>query len=150
MDFQTISLRLKESWTVLEKMIREGYNFGGEQSGHIIFLDYNTTGDGLITALQVVSLMKKSGKPLEALASCMTVYPQVLVNVKVSQRKELKEIRGFSDHLSSIEGKLDGNGRVLVRYSGTEPLIRIMLEGEDRGVIHSMANELAETIRKGF
>ncbi len=135
---------------VLEKMIREGYNFGGEQSGHIIFLDYNTTGDGLITALQVVSLMKKSGKTLAELASCMTVYPQVLVNVKVSQRKELKDIRGFSDHLSSIEGKLGEKGRVLVRYSGTELLIRIMLEGEDQGVIDSMANELAETIKKGF
>jgi phosphoglucosamine mutase len=135
---------------VLEKMIKEGYNFGGEQSGHIIFLDYNTTGDGLITALQVVALMKKSGKSLSELASCMTVYPQVLVNVKVSQRREFKEIRGFLAHLSSIEGKLGENGRVLVRYSGTEPLIRIMLEGEDQGTIHSMANELAETIRKGI
>lgn len=135
---------------VLEKMIKEGYNFGGEQSGHIIFLDFNTTGDGLITALQVTALMKKSQKSLAELVSCMTVYPQILVNVKVSQRRELKEIHGFSEHLSSIKGKLGENGRVLVRYSGTEPLIRIMLEGEDQEVIHSMANELAETIRKGF
>jgi phosphoglucosamine mutase len=135
---------------VLEKMIKGGYNFGGEQSGHIIFLDYNTTGDGLITALQVVSLMKKSGKTLAELASCMTLYPQVLVNVRVSERKELKEIRGFSEHLLAVEGKLGEKGRVLVRYSGTEPLIRIMLEGEDKGIIDSMANELAETIKKGF
>lgn len=133
---------------VLEKMIKDGYNFGGEQSGHIIFLDYNTTGDGLITALQVVSLMKKSGKPLAELASCMTVYPQVLVNVRVSQRKELKEIRGFLDHFNSIEKKLGDKGRVLVRYSGTEPLIRIMIEGEEKSVIQTMASELAETIRK--
>jgi phosphoglucosamine mutase len=135
---------------VLEKMIKGGYNFGGEQSGHIIFLDYNTTGDGLITALQVVSLMKKSGKTLAELASCMTLYPQVLINVRVAERKELNAIRGFSDHLRSIEGKLGGKGRVLVRYSGTEPLIRIMLEGENKVTIDSMANELAETIKKGF
>ena len=134
---------------VLEKMIKGGYNFGGEQSGHIIFLDYNTTGDGLITALQVVSLMKKSGKKLAELASCMTIYPQVLVNVKIATRKELNEIKGFSEHLISIEKKLGDKGRVLVRYSGTEPLIRIMMEGEDKGVIHSMATDLAETIKKG-
>ncbi|MBI1824278.1 MAG: phosphoglucosamine mutase [Nitrospirae bacterium] len=135
---------------VLEKMIKGGYNFGGEQSGHIIFLDYNTTGDGLITALQVVSLMKKSGKPLAELASCMTLYPQVLVNVKVAERKELSEIHGFLNHLSVVEGKLGERGRVLVRYSGTEPLIRIMIEGEEKRAIDSMANDLAETIRKGF
>jgi phosphoglucosamine mutase len=135
---------------VLEKMIKEGYNFGGEQSGHIIFLDYNTTGDGLITALQMVSLMKKTGKPLADLASCMTVFPQVLVNVSVKERRELKELPGFSTHLASLEKKLGGTGRILVRYSGTEPLIRIMIEGEEQGVINEMARELAGTIKKGM
>jgi phosphoglucosamine mutase len=135
---------------VLEKMIKEGYNFGGEQSGHIIFLDYNTTGDGLITALQMISLIKKTGKSLAELASCMTVYPQVLVNVSVNERRELDEISGFSTHLATLEKKLGVTGRILVRYSGTEPLIRIMIEGEEQGVINEMARELAGTIKKGM
>ncbi len=135
---------------VLEKMMTEGYNFGGEQSGHIIFLDYNTTGDGLITALQMVSLMKKTGKSLFDLVSCMTVYPQVLVNLRVVQKKPLQEIPGYSDHLASLEKKLGGTGRILVRYSGTEPLIRIMIEGEDQAMIDKMAQELSGTIIKGM
>ncbi|MHB8481345.1 MAG: phosphoglucosamine mutase [Nitrospiria bacterium] len=135
---------------VLEKMMKEGYNFGGEQSGHIIFLDYNTTGDGLITALQMVSLIKKTGKSLFDLVSCMTVYPQVLFNLRVARRKPLQEIPGYPSHLASLEEKLGETGRILVRYSGTEPLIRIMIEGEDKAVIHEMAQALAGTIQKGI
>ncbi|HXN06409.1 MAG TPA: phosphoglucosamine mutase [Nitrospiria bacterium] len=135
---------------VLEKMIQEGYNFGGEQSGHIIFLDFNTTGDGLITALQMVSLMKKTGKPLHDLVSSITLYPQVLVNVRVAKKVDLSEIPGVKDHIAAVETKLGEKGRILVRFSGTEPLIRIMIEGEDLKMIEDHANHLAETVKNGF
>lgn len=133
---------------VLERMIKEGCNFGGEQSGHIIFLDYNTTGDGLITALQVLSLMKKKGQGLAQLTSCMTLLPQVLVNVKVRERRDLATIPGYTKRLSEIEKRLKDCGRVLIRYSGTERTVRIMIEGEDEQEIARMAQELAEPIRK--
>ena len=113
---------------VLEKMIRDGYNFGGEQSGHIIFLDYNTTGDGLITALQMVSLVQKSGRPLHELAACITLFPQVLVNVRVSSKPPVETLVGVADAVASVEGRLGTSGRVLLRYSGTESLMRVMVE----------------------
>jgi phosphoglucosamine mutase len=132
---------------VLERMIQEGCNFGGEQSGHIIFLDYNTTGDGLITALQVLSLMKKKGQTLSELVSCITLLPQVLVNVKVRERRDLATIPGYAQCLSQVEKRLQGSGRVLVRYSGTESAVRIMIEGDDQQEITRMAQELADPIR---
>jgi phosphoglucosamine mutase len=132
---------------VLERMMKDGFVFGGEQSGHIIFLDYNTTGDGLITALQVLSIMEKTGKRLSELASCMTVLPQVLVNVRVADRRNLETIPGFTAALSSLERRLGPHGRILVRYSGTEPLARVMVEGEDFTVISGVAEELADTLR---
>jgi phosphoglucosamine mutase len=135
---------------VLERMLKEGCNFGGEQSGHIIFLDYHTTGDGLISALQVLSLMKKKGQTLSELTSCMTVFPQVLLNVKVKERCELDTIPGYAKSLSNIEEKLQRSGRVLVRFSGTEPTVRIMIEGEDEKEIAQLAEELAEPIRKSI
>jgi phosphoglucosamine mutase len=113
---------------VLERMVQDGHNFGGEQSGHIIFLDYNTTGDGLITALQVAALMMKTGQPLSKLASCMEVVPQVLVNVRVKNRKEPAQVPVVQREIERIEKKLNGSGRVLVRCSGTEPLVRVMIE----------------------
>jgi phosphoglucosamine mutase len=132
---------------VLERMMKDGFVFGGEQSGHIIFLDYNTTGDGLITALQVLAIMEKTGKRLSELASCMTVLPQVLVNVRVADRQNLETIPGFTAALSSLERRLGPQGRILVRYSGTEPLVRVMVEGEDFTVISGVAEELADTLR---
>jgi phosphoglucosamine mutase len=135
---------------VLEHMIKAGSNFGGEQSGHIIFLDYNTTGDGLITALQVLALMKKKGQTLSELASCITLLPQVLVNVKVRERRDLATIPGYAQRLSQVEKKLQGSGRVLIRYSGTESAVRIMIEGEDRQEIARMAQELADPIRQAI
>ncbi len=133
---------------VMEKMLEGGYNLGGEQSGHIIFLDNNTTGDGLISALQVLAIMKQTGKPLSELAACMKNYPQTLVNVKVKERKDLSSIPEIAKRISEIEKKLDGTGRLLVRYSGTEPKVRVMLEGEDQQEIKALAEDLAEVIRQ--
>jgi len=131
---------------VMEKMIEGGYNLGGEQSGHIIFLDNNTTGDGLISALQVLAIMKQTGKPLSELAACMKTYPQTLVNVRVKDHKDLTAIPEIAKRIAEIEKKLDGTGRLLVRYSGTEPKVRIMIEGEDKKEIQTLAENLAEII----
>ncbi len=133
---------------VMEKMIEGGYNLGGEQSGHLIFLDHNTTGDGLISALQVLAVMKQTGKPLSELAACMKSYPQVLVNVQVKTRQELNSIPEIAVRMSEIEKQLEGTGRLLVRYSGTEPKIRVMIEGESESRIKELANGLAGVIRE--
>ena len=133
---------------VMEKMIEGGYNLGGEQSGHIIFLDHNTTGDGLISALQVLTIMKQADKPLSELAACMKTYPQILVNVKVKERKDLDSIPEIAKRMSEIEKKLDGTGRLLVRYSGTEPKVRVMIEGEDQNEIKTLADGLAGIIKE--
>lgn len=132
---------------VMEKMLEGGYNLGGEQSGHLIFLDHNTTGDGIITALQVLSIMKQDARPLSALATCMRTYPQVLVNVKVRERRDLTQVPEISRRMVAIEKALEGTGRLLVRYSGTEPKLRIMLEGEDEPTIRGYADELADLVR---
>jgi len=133
---------------VMEKMLAGGYNLGGEQSGHIIFLDNNTTGDGLISALQILAIMKQTVKPLSKLAACMKTYPQILVNVKVKERRDLASIPEIAQHMADIEKKIDGTGRLLVRYSGTEPKVRVMIEGEDLEEIKAMADGLAGMIRK--
>jgi phosphoglucosamine mutase len=133
---------------VMEKMLAGGYNLGGEQSGHIIFLDNNTTGDGLISALQVLAVMKLTGRPLSELALCMTTYPQILVNVKVRERRDLASIPEIAKRMTEIEQKLDGTGRLLVRYSGTEPKVRIMIEGEDEKEIKALAEDLAAIIKE--
>jgi len=133
---------------VMEQMLDGGYNLGGEQSGHLIFLDHNTTGDGLITALQIVSIMKQDGKPLSALAGCMRTYPQVLVNVKVKEKRDLAAVPELAKRIAAIEKTLEGTGRLLIRYSGTEPKLRIMLEGTDEAEITRYADELAELVRK--
>ncbi|MEK7293883.1 MAG: phosphoglucosamine mutase [Nitrospirota bacterium] len=132
---------------LLEKMMAGGYNFGGEQSGHLIFLDYNTTGDGLISGLQILSLMKRSGRSLSDLVGCMKPVPQILVNIPVKDKPDLGGVPGFQQALRKGEAKLDGRGRVLVRYSGTEPLLRIMVEGEGEALIRSVAEELAGVVR---
>lgn len=131
---------------VMEKMLEGGYNLGGEQSGHIIFLDNNTTGDGLISALQVLAIMQQTGKPLSELAACMKTYPQILVNVKVKERKDLASVPEITKRIAQIEEKLDGTGRILVRYSGTEAKLRVMLEGEDQKEIQALAEDLAALI----
>lgn len=132
---------------LLERMVADGYNFGGEQSGHLIFLDHNTTGDGLISGLQILALMKRTGRPLSELAKCMTAVPQVLLNVKVKDKPDLGSLPDLQRALLEGETLLNGTGRVLVRYSGTEPLLRIMVEGEQDAVIRLVAERLAGAVR---
>jgi phosphoglucosamine mutase len=133
---------------VMEKMLEGGYNLGGEQSGHVIFLDHNTTGDGLISALQVLAIMKQTGKPLSELSACMKTYPQTLVNVKVKERRDLMSIPEIAQRMAEVEKKLGGSGRLLVRYSGTEPKVRVMIEGEDERGIKVLAEDLAGIIKE--
>ncbi|MCS6328493.1 MAG: phosphoglucosamine mutase [Nitrospira sp.] len=132
---------------LMERMLADGYNFGGEQSGHFIFLDHNTTGDGLISALQILSLMKRTGKPLSELAKAMTAVPQILLNVKVKHKPDLNQIPDIQQAIKTAEATLNGSGRVLVRYSGTEALLRIMVEGERDSTIREVADHLASIVR---
>ncbi|MDQ7786128.1 MAG: phosphoglucosamine mutase [Thermodesulfovibrionales bacterium] len=132
---------------VVEKMIEGGYNLGGEQSGHIIFLDHNTTGDGPITALQVLSLMKKRDMTLSALAAEIKLFPQILINVQVEQKREIKSIPEIEKKIKEAEAKLRGMGRILVRPSGTEPKIRVMLEGQNLKLIKKLGSNIAEVIK---
>ncbi|WP_147565568.1 phosphoglucosamine mutase [Clostridium tyrobutyricum] len=135
---------------VLEEMKKSGYVLGGEQSGHIIMLDYNTTGDGLITAIQTAAIVKQRGKTLSQLASFVKELPQVLVNAKVpNDRKNIyTEDEEIMMEIKKMEEKLDGCGRVLIRPSGTEPLVRVMLEGKIQSEIDNMANDLAILIEE--
>jgi phosphoglucosamine mutase len=131
---------------VVERMLQDGYNLGGEQSGHIIFLDHNTTGDGAITCLQMLALMVEKGRRLSELKHVMTRLPQVLVNVKIRERKDFESMPGVSRKIQTVDAALNGRGRTLVRYSGTEMLARVMLEGEDAKQIDMMAREIADEI----
>lgn len=133
---------------VLEKMLEKGYNLGGEQSGHVIFLDENTTGDGLVSALHLLEVMVKTGKKLSELASVMTVLPQALVNARVSNANKYiyLENKAVADAISELENRFAGAGRVLIRPSGTEPLVRVMIEGNDHEVICREAEKLAKLI----
>lgn len=135
---------------VLENMLANGYNVGGEQSGHVIFLDHATTGDGQLTALQVLSVMQRTGESLRSLAACMQVYPQVLVNVRVS---DFGKVRFADDEeiriaIREAERELGENGRVVVRVSGTEPLVRVMLEGGDQAQIAQLAESIAAVVKE--
>ena len=133
---------------VVEEMIKGKYVLGGEQSGHIIFLEYNTTGDGLVTALQVASIIQKEKKSLSKLCSIMKELPQVLVNAKVPNEKKniYLEDEEIKAEIERIEKQMQGRGRVLIRPSGTEPLVRVMLEGEDQEEINKIAQNLADMI----
>jgi phosphoglucosamine mutase len=133
---------------VVEAMVRGGFNLGGEQSGHLLFLDHNTTGDGCLTALQLLAVMVERERSLEDLKKIMTQLPQVLLNVKVKEKKELAALPRVSAKIAAVEKELGGRGRLLVRYSGTEALARVMLEGENEQRIRGMAEEIAEEIRK--
>ncbi|MEG6569271.1 phosphoglucosamine mutase [Thermoanaerobacterium thermosaccharolyticum] len=135
---------------VLEEMVRNGYSIGGEQSGHIIFLDHNTTGDGEITALKVAELLVSSGKKLSELSGVMVSYPQVLINAKVKNELKHKYMddKDIAREINKLEKEMQGEGRVLIRPSGTEPLVRVMVEGKDQEKIESMAKELASLIEK--
>jgi len=132
---------------VVEEMLRGGHTLGGEQSGHVVFLEHNTTGDGCLTALQVLAIMKETGKSLGELKRVMTKLPQVLLNVVVKEKKAFSSIPRVQRRIAQVEHDLGERGRVLVRYSGTEPLARIMVEGENEAGIHKMANDIAEEIQ---
>jgi len=133
---------------VVEEMRANRYSFGGEQSGHLIFLDHSTTGDGTLAALQLLSIMIKHDKPLSELATIMEALPQVLKNVRTSKRLDLDNLPDFQKACRQMESKLGSDGRILVRLSGTEPLVRVMLEGKDHGEIDQMADELCAILRK--
>ncbi|MBW2967432.1 phosphoglucosamine mutase [Candidatus Woesearchaeota archaeon] len=133
---------------VLEEMRRHGYKLGGEQSGHVIFANRATTGDGTLTALQVLALMKITGKPLSELADCMKHYPQVLKNVVVREKKPIGHMPHVSEVITDVEERLGDRGRVLIRYSGTEDKCRVMIEGKDLDEINRLADEIVAAIIK--
>jgi phosphoglucosamine mutase len=133
---------------VVEEMRKSGYNLGGEQSGHMIFLDHNTTGDGILSALQVLAIIQRSGKRLSELAKVMTSLPQVLVNVRVRQRVDLAEVAPIKQAIDEVEAELGDSGRILIRYSGTEPLLRVMIEGESQARISELADRIACLVRE--
>lgn len=135
---------------VLEEMLKNGYNIGGEQSGHIIFLDYNPTGDGILTSLMLIKVMLEKQKGASELCKIIKIYPQVLINAKVSSEKKnlYKEDEEIQNEIQKLENEFSGNGRVLIRPSGTEPLIRVMIEGENQDYIRDKAEKLAKLIEK--
>ena len=133
---------------VLDEMKKRDLVLGGEQSGHIIFSEFATTGDGMLTALRVLSVIRQSGKTLDELTAGLTVYPQILVNVRVKERKPLAELPAVLREITEAETAFAGTGRVLVRFSGTEPLARVMIEGADQVMVESWAHRIADTIRQ--
>jgi phosphoglucosamine mutase len=133
---------------VMEEMVKRGLALGGEQSGHVIFSDHLFTGDGLATALNVLRIMADTGQELAELAGQLVTYPQVLVNVRVKEKTDLATVPAIASTMKKVEQGLAGNGRLLVRYSGTEPLLRIMLEGQDDQKIRGWADEIAGVVRE--
>jgi phosphoglucosamine mutase len=131
---------------VLEEMLKNGYNLGGEQSGHIIFLDYNTTGDGMLSALQLVNVMKETGKALSELAGEMSIFPQVLKNVRVIDKHAVLNNPQIQDEINEVEKELGDKGRVLVRPSGTEPLVRVMVEAPTKEDCETYADRVVKII----
>jgi phosphoglucosamine mutase len=128
-------------------MQKRGLSLGGEQSGHLIFSEHLFTGDGLITALNVLRTMASSGRELADLADDLTTYPQVLLNVRVREKAELAAIPEVAAAMKKVEDRLGANGRLLVRYSGTEPLLRVMLEGQNRDDIDRWAHDIADAVK---
>lgn len=147
MDIRLIRTDVGDRY-VLERMRQGGYNLGGEQSGHLIFLDHNTTGDGILSALRVLAVMLRKEQPLSELAKIMDDTPQVLVNVQVSRRVELNDNAVLQKQFDQVRETLGEAGRLLVRYSGTEPKVRVMIEGMDSNLIETLAGETADAIKK--
>jgi phosphoglucosamine mutase len=133
---------------VHEEMQRRGANLGGEQSGHLLFLDHAPAGDGILSALALLSVMRETGESLAALSSCLRKFPQVLVNVPVKAKPPIESLAPLTERMQRFEREMDGAGRILVRYSGTEPLARVMIEGAEAARIRAMADDLAELIRR--
>ncbi|MHA8110768.1 phosphoglucosamine mutase [Lactobacillaceae bacterium Melli_B4] len=133
---------------VVEEMNANGYNLGGEQSGHIVFLDFNTTGDGMLTSLQLLHVMKATGKKLSELAAEMKTYPQSLINVKVADKKSALDNLSVQSIIKNVETEMNGDGRVLVRPSGTEPLLRVMVEAPTQESCEAYAQKIADVVKK--
>ena len=135
---------------VLEEMLKEGYNLGGEQSGHVILLDYNPTGDGILTSLMLIQAILEANKKASEVASVIELYPQVLVNAKVNSQKkyDYKNDNEINKAIEELENEFEGNGRILIRPSGTEPLVRVMIEGKDQEYITKKATEVAKLIEE--
>lgn len=132
---------------VVEEMRKNGYNLGGEQSGHVVFLDMNTTGDGLLTGIQLLNVMKQTGKKLSELADEVTLYPQELVNVRVSEKDGVMEIPAVKAVIEEVEAEMAGKGRILVRPSGTEPLLRVMAEAETDEKCHEYVMRIVNVVK---
>jgi phosphoglucosamine mutase len=135
---------------VMEEMLRRDLSLGGEQSGHIIFSDYLFTGDGLATSLNVLRTMAGTQRALADLAADLTTYPQVLMNLRVKQKVDLRTLPTVAAVMSDVESRLAGNGRLLVRYSGTEPLLRVMLEGQDEVEIRQWGQKIIDAVNEAL
>jgi phosphoglucosamine mutase len=133
---------------VLEEMLRTGAVLGGEQSGHVIFLDYATTGDGILTALRVAEILCESGAGLDELTGELEIYPQLLVNIRVRSRRPLEELPAVAEEIRAAELAFGSAGRVLVRFSGTEPLARVMVEGPELAQVEAFASRIARVIER--
>jgi phosphoglucosamine mutase len=132
---------------VLEEMERRGANLGGEQSGHVIFLDHEPTGDGMLTGLKILEILRETGRPLHELAADMKTYPQLLVNVRVKDKVDVEELADVRPHLDAARAALEGKGRLVVRYSGTEPLLRIMAEGPEQDELQRLIGAIADAVK---
>jgi phosphoglucosamine mutase len=135
---------------VVEEMRKHGYALGGEQSGHLVFLDHATTGDGTLAALQVLAVMCRSGKRMSELTKIFEPVPQVLLNVMVKEKRDLSRLPAVTRTIGGVEKKLGKDGRVLVRYSGTEPKVRVLVEGTDAKKIKAYAEEIGDSLRKSL
>ncbi|MEP6956950.1 MAG: phosphoglucosamine mutase, partial [Chthoniobacterales bacterium] len=135
---------------VLEEMVKRDLNVGGEQSGHMIFRDFSTTGDGIVCALQILRIMRSTGKPLSELKRCLSKYPQAQRNLRVKRKPPLEEMAEVVKLVGQAEQELNGQGRVLLRYSGTEPKIRLLIEGRERAQIDQQANRIADAIQNAI
>jgi phosphoglucosamine mutase len=132
---------------VVEEMRNRGFNFGGEQSGHLIFMDHNTTGDGILSALQILAVITSEEKPLSELAAVMEIFPQILLNTPVKKKIPLTEVPVLNQQIETVKKMMKSRGRLLVRYSGTENKLRVMLEGENFDEIKKYAEELSDSVK---
>ncbi len=147
LNIDTVTTKVGDRY-VMEQLRQGGHSLGGEQSGHIIFFDYNTTGDGLLTALQLLQVIKRKGQPASNLKKLMKLYPQIMINVKVSTKEGWKTNPAIAEVIRKVEGQLGSTGRVLVRPSGTEPVIRVMAEGPDEVKLKQYVQQIGEVIQK--
>jgi phosphoglucosamine mutase len=135
---------------VIEEMVQRKLNLGGEQSGHLIFRDFTTTGDGIISALQILRVMHETGQPLSKLKKCLEKYPQAQRNLKVREKPPIEDLRDVVRLRDEVERELGGQGRILLRYSGTEPKIRLLIEGRELDKIEQQANRIADAIQSAI